>query len=773
MEASDADSAPKRGAPGSLTASLRAVPASPSRGVAPLARRTAPRDAPEEPVSAVETLSSVSAEAADAPNEVDEANASIAGDATRASRDVPAGPPPAASPAAPPTAAPAPSAEDDISVLPAENARLRAELDATSAALADAVASRFAAERALDVASRTHTHYGRMASGRTVTVTREVADDLRNAIEDQRRETQTLRRDHERATRRLADARRAHAVELAALREALDDAIAETARANMERDVARLKRLDEDEAEQARKNAPDAPLSPRARAVIDALQEREREASRNAENAMNELKQTRTEFAEFKTTSAKDATTVAETRAAELAEWRAGADAEIGELRVALEDALREARAAKDALRHLESNSSERDELLAETLLTHEQLEIELDRATRALRRRGALVPTREAEAARLRDAEDATARGIEEGEASAERVAALEARVRRLTKQAHASVQTHERAVASLLAEHAAVLKRRDAAAKRLGASLEAETVAAARARRRAAAFEKALRLADATAAAALAAATDAEEGILASLSVGDPVSRVVFALETENTENAENANENANRVREGLGSVAKKSPSFAETAAPRGGAARAEFSTQRMKSPGKTFPNESRSSRGSPLTPKRARPDPPAKRSLAMQTRARAPERSGMASGDNDARHPSVARDREACETRSEEAPETPSRKTTSSSLREEDTDSVSSRLRALESRVESREKHWAGVLREVHAAHAEETARAKRACVAAVETKNAQIRTFREKLNALAAAAHERRLRESGVGGGEETFASGLTDTREAIV
>lgn len=756
MEASDADSAPKRGAPGSLTASLRAVPASPSRGVAPLARRTAPRDAPEEPVSAVETLSSVSAEAADAPNEVDEANASIAGDATRASCDVPAGPSPAASPAAPPTAAPAPSAEGDIAALPAENARLRAELDATSAALADAVASRFAAERALDVASRTHTHYGRMASGRAVTVTREVADDLRNAIEDQRRETQTLRRDYERATRRLADARRAHAVELAALREALDDAIAETARANMERDVARLKRLDEDEAEQARKNAPDAPLSPRARAVVDALREREREASRNAENAMNELKQTRASFAEFKTTSAKDATTVAETRAAELAEWRAGADAEMGALRVALEDALREARAAKDALRHLEASSSERDELLAETLLTHEQLEIELDRATRALRRRGALVPTREAEAARLRDAEDATARGLEEGEASAERVAALEARVRRLTKQAHASVQTHERAVASLLAEHAAVLKQRDAAAKRLGASLEAETVAAARARRRAAAFEKALRLADATAAAALAAATDAEEGILASLSVGDPVSRVVFALETENTENAENAN----RVREGLGSVAKKSPSFAERS-PRGGASRAESPSPRMKSSGKTFPNET-SSRGSPLTPKRARPDPPAKRSLAMQTRARTPERSGMASGGDDARHPSAARD-PARETRSEERL-APSRR--------EDTDSVSSRLRALESRVESREKHWAGVLREVHAAHAEETARAKRACVAAVETKNAQIRTFREKLNALAAAAHERRLRESGVGGGEATDVRGLMDTREAI-
>ena len=77
------------------------------------------------------------------------------------------------------------------------------------------------------------------------------------------------------------------------------------------------------------------------------------------------------------------------------------------------------------------------------------------------------------------------------------------------------------------------------------------------------------------------------------------------------------------------------------------------------------------------------------------------------------------------------------------------------MSSRLRALEARVARREKHWAGVLREVHAAHAEETARAKRACAAAVETKNAQIRVFREKLNALAAAEHERRLRESGVG------------------
>ena len=311
---------------------------------------------------------------------------------------------------------------------------------------------------------------------------------------------------------------------------------------------------------------------------------------------------------------------------------------------------------------------------------------------------------------------------------------------MRRLTKQAHAAVQTHERATASLLAEHAAVLKQRDADAKRLGASLEAETVAAARARRRAAAFEKALRSADATAAAALAAATDAEEGILASLSVGDPVSRVVFSV--SNTENTENTN----RVGEG-----KKIGS---------GAARAESPSPRRKSPGKTFPNEtSTSSRGSPLTPKRARPYPPAKRSLAMQTRSEAPERPGTASGGDDMSAASAARDpkAETAETRSEALAPSPTPLSSSS-----DSVAIQARLRALESRVESREKHWAGVLREVHAAHAEETARAKRACVAAVETKNAQIRTFREKLNALAAAAHERRLRESGIGGGEETFA-----------
>ena len=134
------------------------------------------------------------------------------------------------------------------------------------------------------------------------------------------------------------------------------------------------------------------------------------------------------------------------------------------------------------------------------------------------------------------------------------------------------------------------------------------------------------------------------------------------------------------------------------------------------------------------------------------------RGQEDATTASGGDDA-PASAARDpkAETAETRSEALAPSPTPLSSSS-----DSVAIQARLRALESRVESREKHWAGVLREVHAAHAEETARAKRACVAAVETKNAQIRTFREKLNALAAAAHERRLRESGIGGGEETFA-----------
>ena len=725
MQASDADSAPVRGAPGSLTASLRAAPADPSRGVAPLARRTLPPDPPEEPASAVETASE--ADATDAPADMDDANASVAEKATRRPDDVPADPPPAA--------APGPSPEA-LSALAAENARLRAELDTTSAALADAVASRFAAERALDVASRTHTHYGRMATGRAVVVTREVADDLRNAIEDQRRETQTLRRDHERATRGLADARRAHAAELAALREALDDAVAETARANMERDVARLERLDEDEDERAKRDAPNAPLDPRARAVVDELRAREKEALETRETALNELNDVKAAFKRFKTVSNDAARELAEQNASATAERRAAADAEAAALRASLADAKRDAQRTRDETRALAASSAERDEVLADTLLRRDALERELDRATRALRRRGALVPTPEAEAALLTDAEagEDDEGATKPSESSEARVAALEARVRQLTKQARASAGAHEREVATLRAEHASASEARDARARALGAEAEAATVAAARARRRAAAFEEALRESDLAAAVALAAATDAKESLLASLaSADDPESRVVFSTD---------ADENVGGVN---GAETKRFE------ASRAEKRRGVSPSRRVDPPAKREASRARATLGArdPLDAPRG----------TRARRATATQASGHRSDENlvtrTCLKPRVARDPPEGDSPSDVAPPPTDDVEDGPALPAATAEAVSSRLRALEARVARREKHWAGVLREVHAAHAEETARAKRACAAAVETKNAQIRVFREKLNALAAAEHERRLRESGVG------------------
>jgi hypothetical protein len=811
MEASEADSAPTRGAPGSLTASLRAAPASPLRGNAPLARRTAPRDPSEESASAVETAPE--AEAVDAPAEMDDASASVAGDATRPSRDVPAGPPPAAPPAAPPPAEPAPS--PDVTALAAENARLRAELDATSAALADAVASRFSAERALEVASRTHTHYGRMATGRAVVVTREVADDLRNAIEDQRRETHTLRREHERLTRSFADARRAHAVELEALREALDDAIAETARANMERDVARLKRLDEDEAERARRDAPDAPLPPKAQALVDELRVREKEALQTSETALTELANCKAAFESFKTHSNDAARSLAETHAAEMSTWRAKSDAEIDVLKKDLRDAESDAEKSRDELRALVSSSSERDELLAETLLRLEALELELDRATRALRRRGALVPTPEAEAEEKENeaaVQSLVSEKNAENSSDVSRVAALEARVRRLTKQMHLSAGMHERAVAALRAEHFEVSKSNEAESKRLVAELEARTVAERFATRRAKAFEKALRDRDATAAVALAAATDAEETLLASLSdPNDPVSRVVFQPENENGAFVEKGNAKS------VGAVAARSRRDPSASSPRRAARRNDRSaSSRSPPPSRTDPRDAnRASRGGVVSRSLAAVEtresrepagtPPRRDGFrrndsyrSASSRSPPPSRTDPRDANRASRGGVVSRSLASVETRESREPAgTPPRdaaadgrknsgekKSSSSSTTDPDANdhdhdrdaplppldfsglpaavkqAFVSRLRSLESRVARREKHWAGVVREVHAAHAEETARARRACVAAVETKNAQIKTFREKLNAIAIAAHEQRLLESGVAlGGEE--------------
>ena len=74
------------------------------------------------------------------------------------------------------------------------------------------------------------------------------------------------------------------------------------------------------------------------------------------------------------------------------------------------------------------------------------------------------------------------------------------------------------------------------------------------------------------------------------------------------------------------------------------------------------------------------------------------------------------------------------------------------IASRLRRLEDRAAARETHWRSVLNEVQKAHAADAAGLRRQCARAVEAKNVQIRHFREKLNRLIAAMHERSLRES---------------------
>ena len=74
------------------------------------------------------------------------------------------------------------------------------------------------------------------------------------------------------------------------------------------------------------------------------------------------------------------------------------------------------------------------------------------------------------------------------------------------------------------------------------------------------------------------------------------------------------------------------------------------------------------------------------------------------------------------------------------------------VTKRVKALEKIVENRENHWRRVLREVQDVNEEVLQNEKRACVAAVETKNAQIKKFKAKLNVVIAAAHEKRLLES---------------------
>jgi len=583
-----------------------------------------------------------------------------------------------------------PLPSENLSVLAAENARLRAELDTTTAALADAVAAKFAAERVADVASRASTHYGRMSCGRTVTVTREVADDLRNQIETQNAVLKKTNRDYELATRALADARRAHAAEVEALREALDDAISETARANMECDVLRLKMLDaEDDEEEKKKEIKknEAPFEPSARMLRDETLRNEKNAREALDVALREASELRAAFSAFKETSSASARALAETRLRETSEWRKTVDEELETLRASLEVTEKDLDRERRAFTAHKIACDARDEAFAETLAHQETLERDLDRASRALKRKGAVARS-----------ETIVENSEKENAAPLPRA---EARARTLANRLEASATMHARAVAGLRAEHAEAISKRDGVIRAMTVEDERRSVDLARCRRRSAAFEKALYEVDASAAVSLAAALEAKESITASMNFDDPASRVAFADARERSvASASLAGRRRNRT-------------SAEGGPAAGFAASARPST----------------TRGS----RRVDPNDRVRERVAPRVNVSVPE----------TKRKSVPHTEASVTCAGYPGPAFPPLPV----LPPEAAEAVSRRLRALETCVVTRERRWRATVRDLHIAHEEERTRMRRACVAAVDAKNAQIKTFREKLNSIAATLRER--------------------------
>ena len=75
---------------------------------------------------------------------------------------------------------------------------------------------------------------------------------------------------------------------------------------------------------------------------------------------------------------------------------------------------------------------------------------------------------------------------------------------------------------------------------------------------------------------------------------------------------------------------------------------------------------------------------------------------------------------------------------------------------RLQRLEQKAVAREAYWKGVVNEVQKAHAADAATLRKQCQRAIDAKNVQIRQFREQLSALMQAMHEQALRKSIEGG-----------------
>jgi hypothetical protein len=338
-DAAQSAPSPTRGAPGSLTASLRRAPPSPLRAPSLLAKRLGITDQDLRETRRASSLTEPDPGAgqtfSDGPADP---TSSVSGDAVPSVDTASA----SLSLAQPKTPSPTPPAFDDedddddaLATLLHANTRLRSELDTTTAALADAVSSRFASERALDVASRTHTHYGRMASGRSVNVTREVADDLRLQIELQAEKLRAATSSYEVCSRTLADTRRAFGAETSALREALDGAIHEVSEKKMEMEVLRLacvdKSLEEDEESVRLKKA--GILPPMAQQAVVAAKQAEKAALESVDVAIEDAGKARAELEEQKELSSQAATELANAHLREMRDWRNQSDKEIASLR--------------------------------------------------------------------------------------------------------------------------------------------------------------------------------------------------------------------------------------------------------------------------------------------------------------------------------------------------------------------------------------------------------------------------------------------------------
>ena len=350
--------------------------------------------------------------------------------------------------------------------------------------------------------------------------------------------------------------------------------------------------------------------------------------------------------------------------------------------------------------------------MLQDTLLKMEQTENDLNRCYRALQRKGGVITLGDDDAGKENGGEGKVNESAK-AEAHLEKVSSLEAKVRRLSEEQAMAAGMHGRAVAGLRREHSEAVKIQVA---EIASDLEKATAAFRASKKRADAFESALFECNKPAAVAVSAAIDAKESLLGSLGLDDFAGRD-FVFEGEISQRAYPV-----RAR----SPKKETPENEKNGPEKSARRSLALGSKKQL---KDVPGEA--PLGSISSPLKSARSP-----------ARSPERVRMVvtTAGEGTNHTAEADD--AADSLFDDSVPPPPLPP----LPPDVADAVSKRLSALDRQVSKREKHWQGVLREVHLAHVEQTESAKRACFAAVETKNAQIRKFKAKLNVLIAAAHE---------------------------